>query len=109
MTEQEQRNGSAGAATSSPIKVGVMPLFSTWIYLCEDGPRHLNDGMEQLTRRLMREDRNASVRSNCGGWHYAFDLFELQEPVVAEFREEMEEHVGAFLNHFRPQARKKKD
>ena len=26
------------------VKVGVMPLFSTWVYLCEDGPRDLNDG-----------------------------------------------------------------
>jgi uncharacterized protein (TIGR02466 family) len=109
MTEQEQRNGPANAASSQPIKVGVMPLFSTWIYLCEDGPTRLNEDLEQLTHRLMRDDRNAVLRTNCGGWHYAFDLFERQEPVVAEFREEMEEHVQTFLNYFRPQARKKKD
>ncbi len=27
-------------------KVGVMPLFSTWIYLCENGPKHLNQSLE---------------------------------------------------------------
>src|SRR5215472_6032520 len=79
-----------------------MPLFSTWIYLCEDGPRHLNEELEQLAHRLMQDPRNAGLRTNCGGWHYAFDLCDLEESVVAEFREEMEQHVQAFLDHFRP-------
>jgi uncharacterized protein (TIGR02466 family) len=109
---EQQRQGSATTAPSEgapPIKVGVMPLFSTWLYLCEDGPRHLNEGLEQLAHRLMQDQRNASQRTNSGGWHYAFDLFELEEPVVAEFREEMEQHVQVFLNYFRPEGRKKKD
>src|SRR5207249_11737205 len=42
---------------------------------------------------------------NSGGWHYAFDLFKLEEPVVTEFRHQMEQHVQAFFNHFRPQER----
>jgi len=48
----------------------------------------------------MQENRNATQRTNDGGWHYAFDLFELQEPAVAEFRAVMTQHVSAFLNHF---------
>ena len=40
---------------------------------------------------------------------YAFDFFRLEEPVVAEFRDEMEQHVQAFLNYFRPEPRKKRD
>jgi uncharacterized protein (TIGR02466 family) len=90
-------------------KVAVMPLFSTWVYLCENGPRHLNERLEHLARRLMQDDRNATRRTNSGGWHYAFDFFKLEEPVVEEFRNQMEQHVQAFLNHFRPEERKKKD
>lgn len=107
--EQENHLTSAVSAGTQPIKVGVMPLFSTWIYLCEDGPRELNERLEDLAHRLMEDDRNASRRTNCGGWHYAFDLFKLEEPVVAEFREHMELHVQTFLNHFRPDGRKKKN
>ena len=86
-----------------------MPLFSTWVYLCEGGPTHLNAGLIELAHRLMRDDRNATRRTNCGGWHYAFDLFKLDDPVVAEFRDEMGQHVQAFLNYFRPDGRKKTD
>jgi uncharacterized protein (TIGR02466 family) len=111
MAEQEQHNGPAGApsAAAPRIKVGVMPLFSTWLYLCEDGPSHLNEGLERLAHRLMQDERNATRRTNCGGWHYAFDVFKLEEPVVVEFRDEMEQHVQAFLNYFRPEGRKKRD
>ena len=111
MAVLEQRDGAAEAAPEGarPVKAGVMPLFSTWVYLCEDGPTHLNDGLEQLAHRLMRDERNAGLRTNCGGWHYAFDLFKVEEPVVATLREELEEHVQAFLNYFRPEARRKKD
>ena len=90
-------------------KVGVMPLFSTWVYLCENGPSHLNERLEGLARRLMQDDRNSTRRTNCGGWHYAFDFFKLEETIVAEFRNQMEQHVQALLNHFRPPERKKKD
>jgi uncharacterized protein (TIGR02466 family) len=111
MTGLRQQNipvdGQPGGA--APVRAGVMPLFSTWVYLCEDGPRHLNEGLEQLARRLMQDGRNAGRRTNHGGWHYAFDLFDLEEPVVAEFRDEMAEHVQAFLNHFRPEGRQKED
>src|SRR5262245_53441026 len=104
MAEAMQMNGATDAlsAGAQRTKVGVMPLFSTWIYLCEHGPHHLNDELERLARRLMQDDRNACRRTNCGGWHYASDLFKLEEPIVAEFRAEMEQHVQAFLNYFRP-------
>jgi uncharacterized protein (TIGR02466 family) len=106
----QQTHPSASTFAQGPrTKVGVMPLFSTWIYLCKDGPIHLNERLEQLTRRLMQDDRNATRRTNYGGWHYAFDLFDLKEPVVAEFHNQMEHHVQTFLNHFRPEGGKKKD
>src|SRR3990172_2204168 len=97
------------AGGAQRIKVGVRPLFSTWIYVCENGPHHLNERLEQLAHGLMEDGRNATLRTNFGGWHYAFDFFKLEEPVVAAFREKMEQHVQAFVNHFRPEGRKKKD
>jgi uncharacterized protein (TIGR02466 family) len=102
------------AATMSPsvdsaIKVGILPLFSTWIYQCDKGPVHLNEPLEHLAAQLRMDPRNATRRTNAGGWHYAFDLFELKEPVVEQFRNVMEQHVQAFLNHFRSPERKKKD
>src|SRR5262245_23122642 len=111
MVENSQQNHSTGAPPggSPAVRAGVMPLFSTWIYLCEEGPKQLNPGLEQLAHRLMQDPRNADRRTNCGGWHYAADLFKREEPIVAEFRDEMEQHVQAFLNHFRPGARRKKD
>jgi len=90
-------------------KSAVMPLFSTWVYQCENGPTHLNERLEQLTRTLMQDERNAISRTNAGGWHYAFDFFKLDDPVVAEFRNHMEQHVQGFLNHLRKEDRRKKD
>ena len=92
-----------------PVQVKIVPLFSSWIYRSENGPSHLNPALEALTARLMQDERNSTRRTNAGGWHYAFDLFELQEPVVAEFRSVMEQHVQAFINHFRPEGRKQRD
>ena len=112
MQQPNQQTGSPGAILPSArqVKAGVMPLFSTWIYLCrETGSIRLNERLEELTRRLLQDDRNAARRTNSGGWHYAFDLFELNEPVIAEFRNEMEQHVQTFLNHFRPEGGKKVD
>src|SRR5215831_15531737 len=100
---------SLEASPTPRIKVGVLPLFSTWIYQCEKGPMHLNTGLEQLAQSLMADSKSGTRRTNFGGWHYAFDLFELKEQVVEEFRHQMEQHVQAFLNHFRPEERKKKD
>jgi uncharacterized protein (TIGR02466 family) len=100
---------AATPAAAPPIKVAVQPLFSTWVYRCETGPVQLNDRLEELAHRLMQDDRNATHRTNAGGWHYAFDFFKLDEPVVAEFRAQMEQHVRAFLNHFRPAEKKKQD
>jgi len=57
----------------------------------------------------MADPKNGTRRTNFGGWHYAFDLFELKTPVVEEFRNLMEQHVQAFLNYFCPEQRKKKD
>src|SRR6266516_2598616 len=109
MSPTAQTNDSTAkpSADAQPIKVGIMPLFSTWVYRCESGPVHLNEKLEGLAHKLMEDDRNATRRTNFGGWHYAFDFFELQDPLVAEFREIMEQHVQAFLNHFRPEGRKK--
>lgn len=106
---EQDRQSAARSGNGQPVKVGVIPLFSSWIWLCERGPTHLHEGLEDLAHRLMGDDRNASRRTNCGGWHYAFDLFKLQEPVIAQFRDEMEQHVQAFLNHFRSAERKKRD
>ena len=110
MTSTEQKPpASPQPDAPARVKVGIVPIFSTWIYQCENGPTHLNGDLEQLAYRLMQDEKNATRRTNYGGWHYAFDLFELQEPVILEFRSQMEQHVHAFLNHFRPEARKKKD
>src|SRR2546427_8425857 len=100
---------SAEPMPSPRIKVGILPLFSTWIYQCDNGPVHLNSDLEQLARTLMADSKNSIRRTNFGGWHYAFDFFDLKEPIVQEFRGQMEQHVQAFLNHFRPEERKKKD
>jgi hypothetical protein len=66
MAEQEQQTDPAAAPSGNdqPIKVGVMPLFSTWIYLCEHGPRHLNEGLELLAHRLL-----GAVRAPPWGLH----------------------------------------
>src|SRR6266566_7087522 len=110
MTETQQNPLTAAPSAGPPrAKVGLMPLFSTWIYLCENGPKHLNEDLDRLAHELMQDDQNATRRTNYGGWHYAFDLFELKAPVIAEFREQMHQHVQAFLNHFRPEGRKKED
>ena len=111
MSTQNQQNGPASTlAEGVPrIKVSLTPMFATWVYLCEDGPKHMNQRLEELAHQLMLDNSNAIQRTNHGGWHYAFDLFKVEEPVVAEFRDQMEQHVQAFLNHFRPDGNKKKD
>src|SRR5438270_6965327 len=97
-----EQHGMTGALRGERrIKIGLTPVFSTWIYSCVDGLSRVNDRLEELTHRLMTDDRNATRRTNAGGWHYAFDLFKLGEPVITEFRGHMEQHVQAFLNHFR--------
>ena len=109
-TATAQSNPPSTEQSPAPrIKVGILPLFSTWIYQCDNGPIHLNADLEQLARTLMADSKNSTHRTNFGGWHYAFDFFDLKEPVVQEFRGQMEQHVQAFLNHFRPEDRKKKD
>jgi uncharacterized protein (TIGR02466 family) len=85
-----------------PVKVQLMPLFPTWIYICESGPSHLNGQLEDLAHQLMLDERNAVQRTNAGGWHYAFDLFERTEPAIAEFRSHMEAHTRAFLKQLQP-------
>ncbi len=110
MTETKHQSPAGSESNPPPrTKVGILPVFSTWIYQCDNGPVHLNADLEQLARNLMADSKNATRRTNAGGWHYAFDLFELKEAVVEEFRNQMEQHVQGFLNHFRPEARKKKD
>ena len=90
-------------------RAGVIPLFSTWIYESREGPEHLNQDLEQLVRVLMQDERNGARRTNCGGWHYAFDLFKRTEPVVLELRSILEQHAQGFLNHFRLEQRKRQD
>jgi uncharacterized protein (TIGR02466 family) len=111
LTTEAHQNPPANVPTAAApgVKVAIMPVFSTWIYRCEDGPRHLNERLEQLAHRLRQDEHNATKRTNYGGWHYAFDFFKLEEPVVAEFRTVMEQHVQGYLNHFRPEDRKKKN
>src|SRR5262245_39641920 len=104
---ESNRSTAALSPNGKPTKVGVMPLFSTWVWLCEEGPTQLNERLEELAHGLMRDDRNAATRTNCGGWHYELDFFQVEAPVVDEFRAEMVQHVQAFLNHFRAAARKK--
>ena len=94
------------ATTAPAVKVGIVPLFSTWVYRCESGPAHLNTKLEELAHQLMRDERNSTRRTNSGGWHYAFDFFELQNPLVTEFHDIMQQHVQGFINHFRPEDRK---
>jgi len=106
---QKEKNLAADPREMPPIKVQLTPLFSTWVYHCQEGPKYLNPELEKLTRRLMQEDQNGARRSNAGGWHYAYDFFQSKEPVVTEFKTVMEEHVQAFLNHFRPEERKKNE
>jgi uncharacterized protein (TIGR02466 family) len=89
------------AGSTQRIKVQMIPLFSSWLYRCEDGPVHLNDRIASLTRRLMEDERNATWRTNAGGWHYAHDFFRLDDPVAREIRSHVERHVRAFLDHFR--------
>jgi len=107
-TPKSELTAAADSPSPRPVKAGLMPLFSTWIYRCQPGPVHLNARLEELTNRLRQDERNAAHRTNAGGWHYAFDFFELKEPIVAEYREQMEQHVQAFLNHFRPEGGKKR-
>jgi uncharacterized protein (TIGR02466 family) len=110
MAETPQTPATATPSSLPPkVKAGLTPLFPSWIYVCDDGPRQLNAGLVELTQRLMKEERNATQRTNFGGWHYAFDLFGLKDPVVGEFHEVMAQHVQGFINHFRPAERKKED
>jgi len=110
MAEAQQSPGTTPPSGEAPkVKAGLTPLFPSWIYVCDDGPRHLNAGLVELTQRLMKEERNATQRTNFGGWHYAFDLFELKEAVVSEFHDVMAQHVQGFINHFRPADRRKQD
>ena len=111
MTSLIQTNDQAPGTADKPkaIRVGIQPLFSTWIYQCAGGPAQLNEDLKLLAHTLMKDECNSARRTNAGGWHYAFDLFELPDPVVAEFRQTMEQHVQTFINHFRPEGRRKKD
>ena len=108
-TIQPTESSVTAPEQARPVKVAVMPLFSTWVYHCQNGPSQLNPRLEQLARSLMQDSRNGTRRTNYGGWHYSFDLFELKEPVIAEFQNQAIQHVQAYLNHFRPEARRKKD
>lgn len=92
-----------------PVRAGILPLFSTWLYLCEDEPPELNGELADLAHRLISTPTNAGARSNRGGWHYADDLFLLAEPVVERFRTLMTQHVQGYLNHFRLPERRKAD
>src|SRR5213593_3538488 len=79
MSVENQQNGPVSTlAEGAPrTKVSLTPLFTTWVYVCPDGPKHLNPRLEELAHRLMQEDSNAITRTNRGGWHYAFDIFNL--------------------------------
>src|SRR5262245_59315187 len=59
-TNQPDHPTGAPPQGGPPARAAVMPLFSTWIYLCEDGPSHLNAEPEQLAHRLMEDHPNAA-------------------------------------------------
>jgi uncharacterized protein (TIGR02466 family) len=109
MATNQEPNAPASPGGAPAIKVSLMPLFTTHIYICSEGPKHLNQGIIDLAHRLMQDDKNNVHRTNAGGWHYAFDFFKIDDPVVGEFRNVMEQHVQGFINHFREPARRKKD
>jgi conserved hypothetical protein len=111
MPEQNLRETTSkmDPSTAPAIKVAMMPLFTTWVYRCEQGPVQLNPALEELALRLRQDKRNAIQRTNAGGWHYAFDIFEIDDPVVKDFHAVMQQHVQGFLDHFRPPEKKKKD
>ena len=98
------QDGCVEQPGTQPVRAAVIPLFSTWIYLCDNGPKHLNEQLEDLARRLTQDDRHAARRTNLGGWHYAFDLFALGDPVVSALRDNLEQHVQAFLNQLHKEA-----
>jgi uncharacterized protein (TIGR02466 family) len=91
------------------IKAGVMPLFSTWVYHCREGPVHLNECLVSLIRSLREDQSNEVRRTNCSGWDHTLNFFEFHDSIVTEFRSQIEQHVQAFLNHFRRAEHKKRD
>ena len=97
------------STTARPTKAAILPVFSTYIYRCENGPVHLNASLEQLAHELMQDPRNAIQRTNQGGWHYSSDFFARNDGLITEFRWLMEQHVQGFLNSLRPENRKRKD
>ena len=53
MTAMDQREPPADARIgegASRIKVNMMPMFSTWIYQCREGPTHLHALLEELNK-----------------------------------------------------------
>jgi uncharacterized protein (TIGR02466 family) len=101
MSSTDVRDDRSTPAAARKARAAVMPLFSTWVYLCHEGPTHLNAELEHLTLQLMQEDRNGTRRTNDGGWHYAHDLFVLHAPVVVALRDQLQQHVQAFLLQLR--------
>ena len=65
--EQQTSPPSVPSGNGQPVKAGVMPLFSTWIYLCEDGPRLCQDptpvGADETVAECSPQARPDSVRS----------------------------------------------
>src|SRR5262249_18367598 len=49
-----------GQSPAPAIKVGILPLFSTWIYQCDTGLVHFNEPLEQLAAKLRADSRNAT-------------------------------------------------
>src|SRR3989442_14793765 len=108
---EPQQNRPASAPSDGPqrIKVGVMPLFSTWIYQCEDGPRHLNQRLERLAHKLMEDDRNATRRTKYGGVELAFECFEMKKRRGTWVRKPIGAKVPGFLKPFSPTGPQKKE
>ncbi len=52
MVQQAQQKRPMGVSPGTPprVKAGVMPLFSTWIYICEHGPEHLNERLSKYAK-----------------------------------------------------------
>src|SRR5205809_14006 len=64
MNSSTQTDRSVSPQSDKPaVKVGILPLFSSWVYRCENGPIHLNAQLEALAHQLMEDDHNATKRT----------------------------------------------
>jgi len=80
-------------------KVEIISAFRTPLFLCRNGPKHLNQDLLKVIRRLKR--RNPSTgRSSRGGWQYhGHNLFDEPDPAIKECKEYMLAYAFTFLDY----------